>query len=186
MQQQIDPIVLNVLEAGEQMRWWGYPGPHAQVGGLNWKKLAIQSLVGGVLGAFLLPLCVFYLSHPRPSLPFLAGAFVIGLFLFPLILFARAMQSHSRSLSRTKSMHNALRYTRYAITDRRALIITQWPGQAPGIMAYRPHELAPISRVDQAAGWGDLSFGRRRGRFANIASVSYVEQVLRGLQSRSI
>ncbi|GHO72437.1 hypothetical protein KSD_02080 [Ktedonobacter sp. SOSP1-85] len=79
-------------------------------------------------------------------------------------------------------MRNALRYTRYAITDRRALIITQLPGRAPSIMAYRPHELAPISRIDQAAGWGDLSFGRRRGRFANIASVSNVEQILRSLQ----
>ena len=180
--QQIDPIVLNVLQSGEQVRWWGYPGPRAQVGGWTWKKLMLQSLIGGAVGAILFPTVIFYLSHPRPSIQFLAIAFLLGLVLFPIITFAQSARYAGRSIDRTNAMRNALQYTRYAITDRRVLIITQAPGQRAGIMEYRPHELAPITRVDQEAGWGDLSFGKRRGRFANIPSVGYAEQVMRSLQ----
>ncbi|WP_338257990.1 hypothetical protein [Dictyobacter halimunensis] len=182
MQQQIDPLIWSVLQPGEQVRWWDRPGPNAQVSNNTWKRLLIQSLIGGICGAILLPLCIFYLSHPRPSLPFLLGAFVIGALFFPIITFGRLGRSSHRSISRDAALRKALPYTRYAITDRRVLMVTQMPGQRSGIMSFQPHELAPIKRIDQGGGWGDLSFGGRRGRFANISSVEYVEQMLRSFR----
>ncbi|WP_201364903.1 hypothetical protein [Dictyobacter formicarum] len=181
MQQQIDPIIWNALQAGEQVRWWGYPGPNAQISNIR-KKLLLEALIGGICGAVLFPLVIFYLSHPRPSLSSMLVALVIGMVFFPLIILGRSLYGYRRVLRREAALRNALPYTRYAITDRRVLIITQMPGQSPSIMVYHPHELAPIKRVDQAAGWGDLSFGSRRGRFANIPSVGYVEQMLRSFQ----
>jgi hypothetical protein len=179
----IDPRLQNELESDEQLLWWGRPNLKFRANALN--EIRVQRKYWIILFFLLLALVadVFSITllDPIPD-PILFGVTVILAVL--LLKFLRIYPIY-RTVQRNKKL---LKGTLYAITNRRAMIITVAQRQA--VASHSRREIGRIERIELEDGWGDVVFGVPHpvhvgartlslpARFAGIPDVHSVEMLL--------
>ncbi len=150
----VDASLLAELRSGEQVLWWGRPDPKRQV---IHKRSRLTPFWAGILLVVLIGFDIFVFSHPYA----IDGGIVIAVMLVNAgLLFPAALVSYNFVLRREHL--RALRYTLYAITNQRALIVTAQPGKSRGVVSYAKEDIGTISRHEGKEGWGNLIFGMPR------------------------
>jgi hypothetical protein len=181
----IDPNLLAELRAGEKILWWAYPNPKRRMRRRQSNMLTVRLAI--ILAVFL-----FIVYEDITSIPdwsFLEASTVLiliganAVILFCLVYVLLIYNSSLRVLG-------LLRYTVYAITNQRALMITARPGKAHGVISYSKDDIGTISRQEGQGGWGDLTFGTLRpatvgtrtmltqSRFSGIPNVRQAEEIM--------
>lgn len=153
----VDANLLAELRPGERVLWWGRPVAkrrvlHKRTNGLG-TRIGMTSVLAVVviLADGFTALNWAYVD----STAFFFLALGNGLLLFAALslwFLGTRGRTHLRDL----------RYTIYAITDQRALLITAVPGQSRGVVSYGKGDISTISRHEGKDGWGDLIFGTPR------------------------
>lgn len=181
----IDSNLLAELRAGEQVLWWGRPDPKRRIRRRQFNMLTVRLAI--IVAVFLF--IVYEDITVIPDWSFLEASTVLILFvanvviLFGLVYILLIYRSNLRVLGQ-------LRYTVYAITNRRAIMITALPGKVRGVASYAKDDIGSISRQEGQGGWGDLTFGTLRpvnvgsrtvlapSRFSGIPNVRQVEEIM--------
>jgi hypothetical protein len=181
----IDPNLLAELRAGEQILWWGYPNPKRRMRRRQFNMLTVRFAI--ILAVFLFMVYEDFTLVPDWS--FLETSTVLILIvaniviLFSLVYILLIYRTNLRVLGQ-------FRYTVYAITNQRAIMITAFPGKVRAVASYSKDEIGTISRQEGQDGWGDLTFGILRpvnvgtrtvlapSRFSGIPNVRRVEEIM--------
>jgi hypothetical protein len=167
--------ITTLLEPGERLMWHGRPNVERLVG----RKLGSIFIAGAGVGLMLL--WAWYA---------LAGTSVIGAFVALMFVAFAAILAHGKYREVI-----AARTTRYAVTDRRALIVSGRPLRTSHV--FLPGEIGPLETRNDVHGVGDVlfrhtvkigHFGRRRTEsdgFIGIAEIGKARDALAALMERA-
>lgn len=181
----MDPNLLAEMRPGERVLWWGRPNARRRVMNSRTRRSFWYLGLASVLALILIGFDGFVFL----SLHALDGSLVIAVMLINAGLLFGILQPAYSFMQGWKHLR-ALRYTIYAITDQRALLLTAVPGKSRGVVSYAKADIGTISRFEGKEGWGDLVFGLPRttaigGRrvvasasFGGIPQVRMVEEIL--------
>lgn len=159
------------LEPGEQLLWHSKPDP---------KRYVLGSLFIVLFGIFWTAFALFWMAGASGFLFDGSGNGVFSLFaLFgvPFVLVGLGM------LSSPYWIYRKMRRTVYALTNRRAIIITG--GKSKTIQSYTGKDIGIIERIERANGKGDVTFAAitndkstQKVGFLGIADARRVERLL--------
>ena len=159
------------LESGEQLLWHGKPDP---------KRYVLGSLLILLFGIPWTAFSLFWMAAASGFLFSESGNGVFSLFaLFgvPFVLVGFGM------LSAPYWVYRKMKRTVYALTNRRALIITS--GKSQKIQSYTDKDIGVIERTERANGKGDVTFATeitnkstQKIGFLSIADARRVERLL--------
>ena len=181
----IDPNLLAELRPGEQVLWWTHPNPKRRMRRKQFNMLTVRLAI--ILAVFLFIVYEDITFIPNAPLPEASTVFFLimaNIVILPSLVYILLIY---RSNLRVRGL---LRYTIYAITNQRALMITALPGKVRGVASYAKDDIGTISRQEGQEGWGDLTFGILRpvnvgtrtvlapSRFSGIPNVQQVEQIM--------
>lgn len=194
-QEALQQTLQNLLQPDEQLLWSDYPHLKQLRIPLTSQKGA-WNLLFDALQAFLLAAFLYWMNFViahKPVLFWIAIALFLGLFLvFSLRSF---LQTFTAALKKAPPYR---RYTLYAITTHRALIMIGLPNSKPTVLEYFPDEIdlpANLARLDDS---GILPFGSARqakisryepavllpGSFLGISHVQEIATLLQQLKSK--
>jgi len=174
---QTEQMILSQLDPGEGLLWSGAPSP---------SRLALSALPATVFGIPFTGFAAFwiYTAFTATSKSSQPGAWsLFPLFGIPFLLIGLGM------LTAPLWAFLAAGRTLYAVTNRRALIISRLVSTT--VKSFTHSEIHELQRVEHAGGSGDLYFGsrefvtrrggtrRQRIGFLGIPDVRTVEQLIR-------
>lgn len=186
---QLEQLVENELDPGEQLLWTGQPAPG---------RFMAQGLGLSVFGLFFGGFALFWIITASGIGGGMGGGFsLFGLFGIPFLLVGLGMLTAPIWMSRKA------KGTVYAITDKRAIVFDQ--GWSMNVRSFGPDKFSDLERRQRPDGTGDIIFAREpyrsyhhhsdshyhHGRyrlreigFFGVANVKEVEQMLRDLKEK--
>jgi hypothetical protein len=184
----VDSNLFAELRAGEQMLWWGRPNPKRRMRHKQSQMITVR--FGIVLLSFLLILIID--ATVIPDIPYIlrSSAYLLLVMLLLTMIVSYAFFYTLQVYRVQLRLQKQLRYTFYAITDRRAFMMTALPGKSRAVVSYAREDIGTISREEGEGGWGDLTFGILRpatvgtrtmltqSRFSGIPNVRQVEEIM--------
>jgi hypothetical protein len=193
-------IIQRNFQQDEQLLWWNYPqlknGRHFIT---RW-DIASLSLFSGIVTILFISF-IYTRNHIAIKgwlTSWTNGGAIIGFFVF--CAFAMYLGVYLRTYTvALKKAPRYWRYTLYAITDQRALILVHLPGHQPKIFEYLPCEIGLPTNVICHDDSGILTFGASHqpkmnsdgqclalpGQFWGISHIQEATELLWQLRSKS-
>ena len=151
-------IQQGVLQSGEQVLWLGRPGLKYVRPPIHLYEVVASFILGTFIGYIFMILVMGSIKTTHPSqktFAFFASFFAVQSGPWLLTWYKTYF------LTRGK-MPPYWRYTQYAITNLRVLIIVTLPSTRPIVVAYTPEDIGELTDVVRADGSGTLTFGEPR------------------------
>ena len=170
------------------MLWWGRPNPKRRIKRRQSQMVTMR--FGIALAALLLVLIIDILIIPDILVVVHSAAYLLLLMIVINVMLLFSIFSFLPAYQAQLLLQKQLRHTFYAITNRRALMMTALPGKSRAVVSYAREDIGTISREEGEGGWGDLTFGILRpatvggrtlltqSRFSGIPNVRQVEEIM--------
>jgi hypothetical protein len=188
--------VQGVLQKDERLLWWGYPRLRHIREPLRVTDILFLVFTGLIITFFFILWTRFLLKINFYFIEYIKIFVAFWLFSVLVMSLRVWLRSFTTALKKAPPYR---RYTFYALTDQRILIIIALPGISPSVFTYLPREMNQPTSIVHPDGSGIVIFSTPRqvklssygkditlpGSFVGIPNAQHVTDLLRQLKARS-